>query len=82
MIEIAYADWIELGFRWLHLIAGIAWIGSSFYFMFLDYSLRKDDGLPSGVSGVVPFCKHNLSVRDAIFDAYSGSINFFSSGKV
>jgi len=51
MIEIAYADWIELGFRWLHLIAGIAWIGSSFYFMFLDYSLRQDDGLPSGVKG-------------------------------
>lgn len=51
MIEIAYAEWLELGFRWLHLIAGIAWIGSSFYFMFLDYSLQPDENLPAGVKG-------------------------------
>ena len=51
MIEIAYAEWVELGFRWLHLIAGIAWIGSSFYFMFLDYSLRPEKNLPAGVKG-------------------------------
>ena len=51
MIDIAYVEWLELGFRWLHLIAGIAWIGSSFYFMFLDYSLRPDENLPAGVKG-------------------------------
>jgi len=51
MIEIAYAEWIELGFRWLHLIAGIAWIGSSFYFMFLDYSLKPEENLPADVKG-------------------------------
>jgi uncharacterized membrane protein len=37
--------------RWLHVIAGIAWIGSSFYFVHLDLSLRKHDGLPTGVGG-------------------------------
>lgn len=51
MIDIAYAEWLELAFRWLHLIAGIAWIGSSFYFMFLDYSLLPDESLPAGVKG-------------------------------
>tara|TARA_B100000315_G_scaffold242995_2_gene265876 strand:+ start:1432 stop:2637 length:1206 start_codon:yes stop_codon:yes gene_type:complete len=51
MIDIAYADWLELMFRWLHLIAGIAWIGSSFYFIFLDLSLRNSDALPTGVKG-------------------------------
>ena len=51
MIDIAYAEWLELGFRWLHLIAGIAWIGSSFYFMFLDYSLQPSENLPAGVKG-------------------------------
>ena len=51
MIDIAYADWLELVFRWLHLIAGIAWIGSSFYFIFLDLSLRNSDTLPMGVKG-------------------------------
>jgi uncharacterized membrane protein len=37
--------------RWLHVIAGIAWIGSSFYFIHLDLSLKARDGLPDGVKG-------------------------------
>lgn len=44
-------DWTNLGLRWLHFIAGIAWIGSSFYFMALDASLKKISSLPQGVSG-------------------------------
>lgn len=51
MFDIAYADWIELAFRWLHVIAGIAWIGTSFYFIFLDLSLRRHSELPAGVGG-------------------------------
>ena len=50
-MDIAVSDWLDLIFRWLHLIAGIAWIGTSFYFIFLDLSLRKGSGLPPGVSG-------------------------------
>ncbi len=34
-------DWAGLLLRWAHLLAGIAWIGSSFYFIWLDSSLRK-----------------------------------------
>jgi uncharacterized membrane protein len=37
--------------RWLHVVAGIAWIGSSFYFIHLDLSLRHRAGLPDGVKG-------------------------------
>jgi uncharacterized membrane protein len=33
-------DWLDLGLRWLHVVAGIAWIGASFYFIRLDLSLR------------------------------------------
>ena len=51
MIDIAWADWLELVFRWLHLIAGIAWIGSSFYFIFLDLSLRKKPGMSDAIKG-------------------------------
>ena len=32
-------DWLSLFGRWLHLVAGIAWIGSSFYFIWLDNHL-------------------------------------------
>ena len=37
----AYAsDWVQLILRWVHLITGIAWIGASFYFVWLDNSLQ------------------------------------------
>jgi uncharacterized membrane protein len=32
-------DWLQLILRWVHLITGIAWIGASFYFVWLDNSL-------------------------------------------
>ncbi len=44
-------EWLNLLARWGHMIAGIAWIGTSFYFVALDFSLRKPAGLPEGVSG-------------------------------
>ena len=34
-------DWANLLLRWAHVIVAIAWIGSSFYFVFLDSSLTK-----------------------------------------
>jgi len=33
-------EWLNLAIRWLHLTTGIAWIGSSFYFVWLDMHLR------------------------------------------
>ncbi len=33
-------DWLDLVFRWFHVIAGIVWIGTSFYFVALDNHLR------------------------------------------
>ena len=34
-------DWLNLGVRWFHFVAGISWIGASFYFIWLDDSLNK-----------------------------------------
>ncbi|GIZ53659.1 urate hydroxylase PuuD [Noviherbaspirillum aridicola] len=48
-------DWLNLLVRWLHLITGIAWIGASFYFVWLDNSIRPprpgSDLEKAGVSG-------------------------------
>ena len=44
-------EWINLSVRWLHVIAGIAWIGSSFYFVHLDSSIKQRPGLPKGAGG-------------------------------
>ena len=35
-----FADWLNLILRWAHLIVGIAWIGASFYFIWLDNHLH------------------------------------------
>ncbi|MGU3492510.1 urate hydroxylase PuuD [Xanthobacteraceae bacterium A53D] len=37
--------------RWAHIIAGMAWIGASFYFMHLDAALRPTPELPKGKGG-------------------------------
>lgn len=47
-------DWANLLLRWVHVITAIAWIGSSFYFVFLDSSLtppEDEDLKKQGVSG-------------------------------
>jgi uncharacterized membrane protein len=49
-------DWLNLLIRWLHVIAGIAWIGASFYFIWLDGHLeppRDPDDDEKGVGGEV-----------------------------
>jgi uncharacterized membrane protein len=48
-MHVDWSEWLNLAFRWLHLVAGIAWIGSSFYFVWLDNHLKQpDQGEASG----------------------------------
>ena len=47
-------DWAGVLLRWTHVITAIAWIGASFYFVFLDSSLTSPDDpelLKKGVDG-------------------------------
>jgi uncharacterized membrane protein len=50
-VDVVLTEWLSLVIRWLHVVAGIAWIGSSFYFIHLDLSLKARAGLPDGVKG-------------------------------
>ncbi len=50
-MELVLTESVSAILRWLHVIAGIAWIGSSFYFIHLDLSLKPRPGLPPGVKG-------------------------------
>jgi uncharacterized membrane protein len=45
-------EWLSLLGRWLHLVAGIAWIGSSFYFIWLDNHLVAPTDPALGRRGV------------------------------
>ena len=55
-MEAYLLDWANLLLRWLHVITAIAWIGSSFYFVFLDNNLIRPtspDLLEKGVDGAM-----------------------------
>ena len=51
MWESILTEWASLILRWLHVVAAIGWIGSSFYFIHLDLSLQPRSDLPQGVHG-------------------------------
>jgi uncharacterized membrane protein len=50
-VDVFLGEWANLLIRWAHLIVGIGWIGTSFYFMALDYSLSKRERMNPGVYG-------------------------------
>jgi uncharacterized membrane protein len=51
LIDAYWEDWLELGLRWLHVIAGIVWIGTSFYFVALDNHLGRPRVAEPDVAG-------------------------------
>ncbi len=46
-----YTDWLGLALRWLHIVAGAAWIGTSFYFNWLNNNVRPPEQAEPGVGG-------------------------------
>jgi uncharacterized membrane protein len=44
-------DWVHLLIRWFHVVIGIAWIGASFYFIFLENSLNRTENLRDEIAG-------------------------------
>jgi uncharacterized membrane protein len=53
-MEAYLLDWLGLLLRWAHLVVGIAWIGASLYFIWLDNSLeapKRAEDRERGVAG-------------------------------
>ncbi|SEI46242.1 Uncharacterized membrane protein [Azotobacter beijerinckii] len=40
-MEAHLTEWLNLAIRWIHMIVGIAWIGASFYFVWLENNLDR-----------------------------------------
>ena len=51
MLDGHIQEWLNLFFRWFHVVAGVAWIGTSFYFNFLEDRLRPPEEDVPGVGG-------------------------------
>jgi uncharacterized membrane protein len=47
----AILEWLNALIRWAHVMTGIAWIGTSFFFIWLEASLKKRAGQDPGIAG-------------------------------
>jgi uncharacterized membrane protein len=72
MLTTYLLDWASLLVRWLHVLAAIAWIGSSFKYVWIDNNLRNpekwkaDKGIKGDVwvihgGGIYEFQKYNVA---------------------
>ena len=52
-MEAHVRDWLDLVLRWAHIISAIAWIGSSFFFMWLDKTIEAPSPPQPGVKGAL-----------------------------
>jgi uncharacterized membrane protein len=50
-MDVFLGEWVNLLLRWFHMIVGIGWIGTSFYFMALDFGLDTKERKSQGVYG-------------------------------
>ena len=51
MLDFHLQEWLDLVTRWIHVVAGIAWIGTSFYFNWLNNRVRPPQQGEPGVAG-------------------------------
>ena len=51
MLEAHLLEWANLAIRWTHIIVGIAWIGSSFFFMWLDAHIEPAEDPDGDIAG-------------------------------
>ena len=51
MVGAHLEQWLSLALRWMHVITGVAWIGTSFYFNWLNARIAPAPDLPPGVGG-------------------------------
>ncbi|MXW47309.1 MAG: urate hydroxylase PuuD [Gammaproteobacteria bacterium] len=50
-MEVHLQEWLELSLRWAHLTVGIAWIGASFYFNWLENRLIRQQSVNPSIEG-------------------------------
>ena len=53
MIDPTLSEWLNLVFRWVHVFAGIMWVGTTYYFTWLDARLTEEEKA-AAITGVTP----------------------------
>jgi uncharacterized membrane protein len=65
-------EWLGLLLRWTHVIAAIAWIGSSFYFIWLDANLERVPEGGAGGAGAGGAAGNDRDVEGSLWMVHSG----------
>src|ERR1041385_8793331 len=53
-IDPTLSEWLNLLFRWTHVFAGIMWVGTTYYFTWLDARLTEEEKAAASTAGVAP----------------------------
>jgi uncharacterized membrane protein len=53
ILDPTLSEWLNLLFRWIHVFAGIMWVGTTYYFTWLDARLTEEEKAVAS-TGVVP----------------------------
>ena len=61
-MDVFLGEWANLLLRWAHMIVGIGWIGTSFYFIALDYSLNREGARQAACSAPPGRCMAAASI--------------------
>jgi hypothetical protein len=69
-VDVFLGEWLNLLIRWAHMVVSIGWIGTSFYFMALDYSLSKRERMNPGVLGTAWFDRRQREEARAKLDRF------------
>ena len=70
-------EWLTLLLRWAHVITGIAWIGSSFYFIWLDAQLNVPPRDPEAIAECLEYLRvHPDRRREMCRNARERALNF------
>ncbi len=43
ILDPTLSEWLNLLFRWIHVFAGIMWVGTTYYFTWLDARLTEEE---------------------------------------
>ena len=67
-MEAYIAEWLNILIRWLHFITGAAWIGTSFYFNWLNHNIREPEQEEEGIkaSETIDSILSRLSKSDVV----------------
>ena len=66
-IDLNLAEWSIFFFRTLHIVTAIAWIGASFYFVWLDMNLRPVSGEKLGKGPLMSVLDYLMLVQRLLF---------------